>query len=168
MIRRVDADLGEIDTLDAGALAADVRAAMATRPADTGAHARAIAAVADHLRALPPVDEQGELTTRVVAWVRDHPEVTRVEPLAQEFSVSERSLQRLVKDHVGISPKWLIQRRRLHEAVGRLKAGETTLAGIAAGLGYADQAHFTHDFRLVTGTTPRAYLADQPRGPARR
>ncbi len=33
---------------------------------------------------------------------------------------------------------------------------------MAARLGYADQAHFTHDFRTVTGMTPGEYLGDQP------
>ena len=55
-----------------------------------------------------------------------------------------------------------LQRRRLHEAVLRLKAGGTTLAELAADLGYSDQAHFTHDFRTVTSMTPGEYLADQP------
>ena len=61
-----------------------------------------------------------------------------------------------------MTPKWLIQRRRLHDAVERLKAGLTSLADLASELGYADQAHFTHDFRTVTGLTPGEFLADQP------
>lgn len=154
-------DLREVASLDGDALVSHVRAAMADRPADPASHARAIAGVAERLRGLV-VGAQGELVTAVVAWVRDHPEVTRVEHVAREFSLSERSLQRLVGEHVGLSPKWLVQRRRLHDAVARLKAGETTLAALAADLGYTDQAHLTRDFRLVTGTTPGAYLADQP------
>ena len=66
---------------------------------------------------------------------------------------------------IGLSPKWLLQRRRLHDAVEALKAGAGTLAEVAADLGYADQAHFTHDFRTVTGMTPGEYLKDQPRDP---
>ena len=47
-------------------------------------------------------------------------------------------------------------------AVEALKAGQVSLADMAAELGYSDQAHFTHDFRTVTGMTPGAYLRDQP------
>jgi AraC-like DNA-binding protein len=51
----------------------------------------------------------------------------------------------------------------LHDAVEALKAGTTRLAAMAADLGYTDQAHFTPDFRTVTGMSPGEYLRDQPR-----
>ncbi|UUZ58500.1 helix-turn-helix transcriptional regulator [Nocardioides sp. B-3] len=132
-------------------------------PHDPAAHASAIAAVERRLAPYLPVDEPGLLINEVVAWLRDHPEVTRVDELAAHVGLSERSLQRLVEQRVGMSPKWLIQRRRLHDAVEALKAGASSLADMAARLGYADRAHFTHDFRTVTGMTPGEYLGDQPR-----
>jgi AraC-like DNA-binding protein len=156
-------DLGEVASLDPDALTAEVRAAMAGDPHDPSAHATAIAAVEQRLEARLPVDAQGLLVNDLVAWLRDHPEVTRVAELAEHLGLSERSLQRLVEQRVGLSPKWLLQRRRLHDAVQALKAGESSLADVAARLGYADQAHFTHDFRTVTGMTPGEYLGDQPR-----
>jgi AraC-like DNA-binding protein len=155
-------DLAEVPRLDPDVLVPEVRDAMLRDPRDPEGHARAIAAVERRLSALLPVDEQGVLINAVVAWLRDHPEVTRVDELAARFGLSERTLQRLVEQRVGLSPKWLIQRRRLHDAVVALKAGTTSLADVAADLGYADQAHFTHDFRTVTGLTPGEFLADQP------
>lgn len=156
-------DLGEVEHLDADVLVREVRAAMTADPRDPASHAAAIAAVEQRLAAYLPVDDQGLLVNEVVTWLRDHPEVTRVADLAEHVGLSERSLQRLVEQRVGLSPKWLIQRRRLHDAVEALKAGESSLADTAARLGYADQAHFTHDFRTVTGMTPGEYLGDQPR-----
>lgn len=156
-------DLAEVGTLDAGPLVAEVRDAMAADPRHPAAHAAAIAAVERRLEAYLPVDAQGLLINQIVTWLREHPEVTRVADLARHVGLTERSLQRLVEQRVGLSPKWLIQRRRLHDAVEALKAGESSLADMAVRLGYADQAHFTHDFRAVTGMTPREYLDDQPR-----
>ncbi|KRF30627.1 helix-turn-helix domain-containing protein [Nocardioides sp. Soil805] len=156
-------DLAEVASLDADVLVEEIRTAMAADPRDPAAHAAAIAAVERQLAAYVPVDEPGLLINEVVAWLRDHPEVTRVAELAEHVGLSERSLQRLVEQRVGMSPKWLIQRRRLHDAVEGLKRGEVSLADMAARLGYADQAHFTHDFRTVTGMTPGEYLGDQPR-----
>ena len=142
-------------------LVGEVREAMAGDPHDPVAHADAIAAVERWLASYLPVDEQGLLVNRLVTWLRDHPEVTRVDEVAVELGMTERSLQRLVVQRIGLSPKWLLQRRRLHDAVQALKAGATSLADVAATLGYTDQAHFTHDFRTVTGMTPGEYLRDQ-------
>jgi AraC-like DNA-binding protein len=160
-------DLAELPTLGAGSLVPEIRAAMADDPNDPARHGAAIEALERRLSAYLPVDDAGLLINDVVDWLRDHPEVTRVDELAEQVGLTERSLQRLVEQRVGLSPKWLIQRRRLHDAVLALKAGETSLAEVAASLGYADQAHFTHDFRTVAGMTPGEYLADQPRGPVR-
>lgn len=150
------------DVLPDGRLVDDVRAAMAVAPGHPDSHLAAIATMEEWLGSFLPVDEQGLLVNRLVAWLRDHPEVTRVGDMAAELGITERSLQRLVEQRLGLSPKWLVQRRRLHDAVEALKAGSTGLADMAADLGYTDQAHFTHDFRTVVGTTPGDYLRDQP------
>lgn len=150
-----------------GALVDDVRAAMQDDPHDPAAHLASIARVESWLATHLPVDASGLLVNRLVSWLSEHPEVTRVDELAREAGLSERSLQRLVEQRIGLSPKWLLQRRRLHDAVEALKAGRGTLAEVAADLGYADQAHFTHDFRTVTGMTPGDYLRDQPVRPPR-
>lgn len=156
-------DLADIDGLDASDLVAEVRAVMDLDPHDPASHGRAIESMELRLASYVPVDDAGLMINEVVGWLRDHPEVTRVADVADRFGLSERSLQRLVEQRVGLSPKWLIQRRRLHDAVEALKAGATSLSDTAASLGYADQAHFTHDFRTVTGMTPGDYLRDQPR-----
>ena len=150
------------DLLPGPALVDDVRAVMHDDPHEPAAHLAAIAHVESWLATHLPVDAAGLAVNRLVAWLRDHPEVTRVDEVAREAGLSERSLQRLVEQRIGLSPKWLLQRRRLHDAVEALKSGRGTLADLAADLGYADQAHFTHDFRTVTGMTPGDYLKDQP------
>lgn len=76
-----------------------------------------------------------------------------------EFGLAERALQRLVHRRIGLTPKWLIQRRRLQEAAERLRTSGTSLAEVAAALGYADQPHFSRDFSAVTGMTPREFAS---------
>jgi AraC-like DNA-binding protein len=69
-----------------------------------------------------------------------------------------RSLQQLFSEYVGVSPKWVIRRFRLHEAADSLAGGdEPDLAALAQRLGYFDQAHFTSDFRKLVGQTPADY-----------
>lgn len=154
-------DLATLSSIDGTALAARIAAAMTDDPGAPSSHRAAIAAYEDALAPLLPVDGAGSLINRVIDWLTEHPEVTRVAEVADAFAMTERSLQRLVVDRVGLTPKWLIQRRRLHDAVARLKRGTDSLAELAAELGYVDQAHFTKDFRAVTGLTPGRYLAEQ-------
>jgi AraC-like DNA-binding protein len=110
-------------------------------------------------------DPRGELVARVVADMRQAGPGERVADLAARHHVSERTLQRLFSAHVGIGPKWVLQRYRLHEAVEQLQArGEIDWARLALELGYYDQAHFARDFRSLVGRTPAQY--DAARQPA--
>lgn len=154
-------ELSTVEGLDGRGLTRTVRAEMTPDPADPERHRRARAAVEAQLSRHLPIDAAGRLVNEVVEWVWSERGVTRVDQVCARFAIGERALQRLVSERCGISPKWLIQRRRLHEAVGALKSGTTSLGQMAADLGYADQAHFTHDFRRVTGMTPGEYLSDQ-------
>jgi AraC-like DNA-binding protein len=144
-----------------------VRAAMAADPHAPDAHARAMAAFGEALRPFLPVDDDGLLVNEVVAFVENDPEVTRVAHVCERFGLSERALQRLVQRRLGLTPKWLIQRRRLQEAAERLRSHPAGPGEVAALLGYADQAHFTRDFARVTGMTPGRFAARHAAGSER-
>ena len=70
-----------------------------------------------------------------------------------------RELQRWFNDAVGITPKWMIQRYRIHAALLELERGSQPLTHLAQSLGYADQAHFARDFKALTGFSPSRYAA---------
>jgi AraC-like DNA-binding protein len=141
-----------------------VRGAMAGDPHATDSHHSAMQAYGDALRMLLPVDAEGELVNRLVAFVEGRCDVTRVAQVCGEFDLSERALQRLVHRRLGLTPKWLIQRRRLQEAAERLRDQSATAAEVAAVLGYADQPHFIRDFSKVTSMTPGEFAALHTRG----
>ena len=78
--------------------------------------------------------------------------------LAGELGLSKRGLQRLFAEYVGIGPKWVIRRYRLHEVTARMAAGGAIdWAVLAADLGYADQGHFIRDFKSMFGGPPTWY-----------
>jgi AraC-like DNA-binding protein len=107
-------------------------------------------------------DPRRELTEEVLADMRQAAPGERVADVAVRHHVSERTLQRLFSAYVGIGPKWVLQRYRLHEAVEQLQAQrEVDWARLALELGYYDQAHFTRDFRSLVGRTPAQYDADR-------
>jgi AraC-like DNA-binding protein len=85
-------------------------------------------------------------------------EIFSVEELAARAGMAVRSLQRLFSQYVGVSPKWVIRRYRLHELLERMHSGERLdWARMAAELGYFDQAHLINDFKSITGYTPTEY-----------
>jgi len=64
----------------------------------------------------------------------------------------------LIKKEVGVPPKKLARILRLHHALAMLVTCPSFSLGRVAGeLGFADQAHFTREFRAMTGQTPGAY-----------
>ena len=140
-----------------------VRALLAESPEDAGRQREAAQQVEEVLSTLLPVDEEGLLVNAVVEHVENDSDVQSVRQITERFGLSERTLQRLTARRIGLSPKWLVQRRRLHEAAQLLRAGDPPdLAELALRLGYADQAHFGRDFRTVTGLTPGRFLREPP------
>lgn len=102
----------------------------------------------------PPRDDATQLRDLVERMAVDA-SIVRVDQLTARTGLSDRTLQRRFKDIVGVSPKWVLQRYRLHEAAARLRQPDPpTLADLAASLGYADQAHFARDFKATIGVPP--------------
>lgn len=107
---------------------------------------------------LPAPDPKAFAAADAVSAIADRPDVTRVETLADLLDTSVRGVQRLFAEYVGIGPKWVIRRYRLHEVTERMAAGgEIDWAALAADLGYADQGHFIRDFKNMFGEPPTWY-----------
>ncbi len=113
------------------------------------------------VRTVGPVvagDPEAETARRLVLLADGDPQLLRVDDLAARLMVSRRSLERLARTHVGMTPAGMIRRRRLQEAAERVRTDAgADLASIAADLGYADHAHLTREFRRVLGFTPSGY-----------
>ena len=106
----------------------------------------------------PPADPQVELVGRIVAALLHDPTIGRVDDVSERFGVTPRTLQRLFARYVGVSPKWVLRRYRLHEAAAALdREQHRPWAEVAAELGYFDQSHFIRDFTAAIGMTPVAY-----------
>ena len=105
-----------------------------------------------------PPDAYLDLLGLIGAMISDR-DLVRVDQVAALGGLGVRSLQRLFAGYVGVSPKAVLARYRLQEAAAAIDAGEVDdLAGLAASLGWFDQAHFSRDFRAVVGVPPSRYL----------
>jgi AraC-like DNA-binding protein len=160
-----------------GPRAEQARQAIMRADADGAAEdlAAADAAMTAHAEALlcsvrPERDPAAEQAAELVGRITADPALRRVDELAAAAGMTARSLQRLFADYVGVSPKWVMRRARLHEAAERADSGELVdWAELAAGLGYADQAHLTRDFTATLGVPPTHYAGSAgrvgPEGP---
>jgi len=137
----------------AAAVAASVAASAAQEDARMAGHAEAL------LRSvLPDRDPAAEQAAALVTSIISDPALRRVDQVAEASGLTPRTLQRLFSDYVGVSPKWVMRRSRLHEAAQRADSGDPVdWAELAAGLGYADQAHLTRAFTATLGVSPTRY-----------
>lgn len=113
------------------------------------------------LRNLPEKDPAVDEVSQLVECIRQEASILKVDDLTERISYSKRTLQRIFRKYVGISPKWVIQRYRLHEAAEKIAAGKAeNWSELALELGYFDQAHFIRDFKSIVGQTPAEYVRD--------
>jgi AraC-like DNA-binding protein len=109
---------------------------------------------ARHVEPHPMVD----FVSGVVDRIAGDRALVRVEEVAHEAGLSRRHLERLFRQYVGVSPKWVIQRYRLFEAADRLASEpDSSTAYLAQLLGYCDQAHFAREFKAMVGSSPAEY-----------
>ncbi|MEP7340195.1 MAG: helix-turn-helix domain-containing protein [Acidobacteriota bacterium] len=118
-----------------------------------------IAIAEEFLRArLPEPDENVALINLIIDRTIANREITQVDDIVRLFDMNKRTLQRIFSQYVGVSPKWVIKRYRLHEAAEQLASGEVVdWPKVALELGYFDQAHFIKDFKTIVGESPAEY-----------
>jgi AraC-like DNA-binding protein len=88
-----------------------------------------------------------------------------VDHLSRKHDIGFRSLERLFKSNVGVSPKELSKIVRFQAALKRLKnkSNNQSFLDLAFELGYYDHAHLANEVKRFTGLTPsqlRAYFRD--------
>lgn len=81
-----------------------------------------------------------------------------VKALSEESCYSERHLNRLFRESLGMGVKTYSRLLRINEALREMQAGGVSLTEIAHRLRYYDQAHFIRDFKMICGVTPSAYM----------
>jgi len=130
-------------------------------------HRRAVDAFTTWLTGtVPPPNDEALLANVMADAIDSDPTIRTVKDAAARLRISARSLQRLACRYVGVAPSTMIRRRRLQEAAERLRTDpDTTLAAVAADLGYSDHAHLANEFRSVLGITLSNYRQQARRTP---
>ncbi|MDH2425663.1 AraC family transcriptional regulator [Sphaerisporangium sp. TRM90804] len=98
-----------------------------------------------------------------------HQQATRrwtVAGLAVEVGMSRSSFAERFKALVGIPPLDYLLHWRIRSAAETLRAGDRTVASVAAEWGYTSESAFSNAFKRVTGQPPARYRTLKPPPPA--
>jgi transcriptional regulator GlxA family with amidase domain len=97
---------------------------------------------------------------RAVHLVRQSRGTWPISAIAREVGLSERTLERLFGEHVGVRPKMFARIVRMEWTRAHAESHTTSQASLALWGGYADEPHLLREFRSLTGLTPGALLAE--------
>lgn len=107
--------------------------------------------LAQLVEAAPPPPPALALTRALVRPCAD------VDALARRLDMAPRTLRRHVGAALGTGPKQALRIQRVQRFLRlRERLPQLPLADLAAGLGYADQAHMTREVRALAGAPPGA------------
>lgn len=112
-----------------------------------------------------PISEAMKDAREAVEFIDASKELFRVDDVANHLGVNVRQIQRIFSMYVGMPPKWVIDRYRMLEAVDEMNSERhVDIADLALKLGYSDQAHFSNQFKAMTGFSPSTYQKKRPLG----
>ncbi len=118
----------------------------------------AVGALAELLQAQKPqLDPNIDIINRIIHAIETD-RLETVGDVSRWVGKSERWLQQLFQDYIGIGIKWQLQRNKLLEAARSIRECDNPdWADMAYELGYSSQQHFITDFKRVLGRTPLQY-----------
>jgi AraC-like DNA-binding protein len=100
----------------------------------------------------------GGALRRVRAYIEDHiGERISLDELARQAGVSRFHFARQFRLSTGESPMGYLRQVRIERSKSILQDRETTIAEVAARLGFSDQSHFTRIFGRLVGVSPGSF-----------
>ena len=127
--------------------------------------ASALVALFEENRALPSrqVVEQWEVIEEACEWMRANPgRLKSVGELAASYHYTPGHFSRLFRRYIGLSPRAFLTQARIEAAKSLLLMSSQTIGEIATALGYFDVAHFSRQFKEMTGHAPSEFRARKP------
>ncbi len=104
-----------------------------------------------------PIDKNAAIVRLAIEKIRQSNGMIGIAELQEELEIKERTLERLFKKFVGLSPKFysrIIRFNYVFRLVSKQKLPWSELAQLA---GFYDQSHFNNNFREFVGEEPSKY-----------
>jgi AraC-like DNA-binding protein len=116
--------------------------------------------IARFLTKLIPRDNTYHDIERVISGIQLSNNTFKFTSTSSEGGVTQRSIQRLFKKHVGVSPRMFARISKFNSAFQKLKTSEfKSLSELAHHEEYSDQSHFIRTFKEFTGLSPKQFIA---------
>jgi AraC family transcriptional regulator len=80
-----------------------------------------------------------------------------LDAIGSRIGVTALHLARRFREHYGVSPATYVRQLRIEWAAEQLTGGSGSISEIALTAGFADQSHFTREFKRHTGLPPDRY-----------
>jgi AraC-like DNA-binding protein len=97
----------------------------------------------------------------LIKTVENHKGKITVDYLAKRHHVTNRTLERMFNEHMGISPKEFIKVIRFQQVLKRIRKKDVkeSLSQLAYEMGYYDQAHLANEVKRYSGFDPTTLAA---------
>jgi len=106
------------------------------------------------LRANERMHRKTKIMAQLCGDISKEGETFNVSVLANRYGFSERYIQKLFLEVVGLTPRSFYSVQRFNKSLGLVLSTNEDLTSIGYACGYYDQAHFIREFKKFTGITP--------------
>lgn len=106
-----------------------------------------------------PVENVDTIIAAAVRFIENNQGQSKVSEIAEFVELSPRQFERRFRRASGLTPKQYIRTRRLRATtLNWLENSAANWANLAAEMGFADQAHLTHEFAALTKRSPVSFV----------
>lgn len=98
------------------------------------------------------------LVYEITRYIKNTHGINSVKNISNTFFYSERHLNRLFNEHLGINIKTLSRLVKVNSAIKSIKENNMILTDISNLMQYYDQPHFIHEFYSICKTSPEQFI----------
>jgi transcriptional regulator GlxA family with amidase domain len=128
-----------------------------SRPASSDHAARGLAEALDAELPLHLPACADPVTAAAADYTRAHLGQVTVGDVTRAVAISERTLRRLFRNHLGMSWRTYLLRARVLRAIALLARPELSVLDVSIAVGFDDASAFARSFARHCGETPSAY-----------